>query len=144
MHVCGLVAELAVRLEHLGCVTSPGARHRRHILTFSHPDVAGERLEEGLAEAGVVVSLRRGRIRVSPHLYNTSAEMERVADAVRALLLRSMTTGIAALTSPPPPGRLSPQAVGVFHFRTFWYTLLHTLLGVLGLRAREHRNERGS
>ena len=60
--------------------------HRRHILTFSHPDVAGEALEEGLATAGVVVSLRRGRIRVSPHLHNTFAEMERVADAVRALL----------------------------------------------------------
>ena len=85
-HMCGLVADLAARLERLGGEISPGAEHRRHILTFSHPDVAGEALEEGLAAAGVVVSLRRGRIRVSPHLYNTFAEMERVADAVRALL----------------------------------------------------------
>ena len=85
-HVCGLVSDLAARLERLGGEISPGAEHRRHILAFSHPDVAGEALEEGLAAAGVVVSLRRGRVRVSPHLYNTFAEMERVADAVRALL----------------------------------------------------------
>lgn len=79
---------LSARLESVGCDTAPGPEHRRHILTFSHPDVTGETLEEGLATAGVVVSLGRGRIRVSPHLYNTLSEMERVADAVRALLLR--------------------------------------------------------
>lgn len=87
-HVCGLVAGLAARLESLGCATAPGAEQRRHILTFSHPAVSGEALEEGLAAAGVVVSLRRGRIRASPHLYNTMEEMERVADAVRSLLPR--------------------------------------------------------
>ena len=65
-HMCGLVADLAARLERLGGEISPGAEHRRHILTFSHPDVAGEALEEGLAAAGVVVSLRRGRIRGLP------------------------------------------------------------------------------
>jgi len=84
-HVRALVADLAVRLERLGCETAPGPEHRRHVLAFSHPEVAGEVLEEGLAAAGAVVSLRRGRIRVSPHLYNTFAEMEMVADAVRAL-----------------------------------------------------------
>lgn len=85
-HVRGLVDDLCARLERLGCETAPVPVERRHILTFRHPDIPGELLEEGLAEAGVVVSLRRGRIRVSPHLYNTMEEMERVADAVRALL----------------------------------------------------------
>ena len=88
-HVCGLVADLAGRLERLGCETAPVPEQRRHMVTFRHPDIPGEALEEGLAGAGVVVSLRRGRIRVSPHLYNTIDEMERVADAVRALLPRA-------------------------------------------------------
>ena len=100
-HVSDLVADLAARLERLGCDTAPGPEHRRHILTFGHPDVTGEVLEEGLAAAGVVVSLRRGRIRVSPHLYNTLSEMERVADAVRALLPRR---GAASPPSANPGG----------------------------------------
>lgn len=88
-HVGGLVDDLAERLEALGCVTSPEPGERRHILTFSHPDLDGERLEGALAEASIVVSLRRGRIRVSPHLYNTAGEMKLVAEAVRAQLRRS-------------------------------------------------------
>ncbi len=88
-HVGGLVDDLADRLEALGCETSPDPGERRHILTFSHPDLDGERLEEALAEACIVVSLRRGRIRVSPHLYNTAGEMKLVADAVHAQLGRS-------------------------------------------------------
>ncbi len=88
-HVGGLVDDLADRLEALGCATSPEPGERRHILTFSHPDLDGERLEEALAEASIVVSLRRGRIRASPHLYNTAGEMKLVAEAVRAQLGRS-------------------------------------------------------
>lgn len=85
-HVGGLIDDLAGRLEALGCVTAPDPGQRRHILTFRHPDIDGDGLEQGLADAGVVVSLRRGRIRVSPHLYNTAEEMKLVAEAVRAQL----------------------------------------------------------
>ena len=84
-HLCALVRDLAGRLERLGCVTTPDAEHRRHILTFRHPELDDEQLLAGLEEAGVVVSLRRGRIRVSPHLYNTAEEMKLVAHAVRSL-----------------------------------------------------------
>ena len=85
-HVCALVVDLAGRLEALGCVTAPDAACRRHILTFRHPRLGGEELLEGLEAAGVVASLRRGSVRVSPHLYNTHDEMEQVAEMVRVLL----------------------------------------------------------
>ena len=85
-HACALVADLAERLEALGCVTAPDAACRRHILTFRHPGLEDEVLLEGLETAGVVASLRRGSVRVSPHLYNTHDEMEQVAEAVRTLL----------------------------------------------------------
>lgn len=100
-HVSALVADLADRLERLGCETAPDPGERRHILTFRHPEVAGELLEEGLADAGVVVSLRRGRIRVSPHLYNTIEEMEIVADAVRAVLSRGAGDSVRARQGVP-------------------------------------------
>lgn len=85
-HVTALVADLAERLEDLGCMTAPGPEHRRHIVTFHHPLLGDEQLLEGLEAAGIVASLRRGRVRVSPHLYNTHEEMKEVAEAVRALL----------------------------------------------------------
>lgn len=85
-HVRALVDDLAGRLEALGCETLPRAGQRRHIVTFRHPALGDEELLDGLTEAGVVVSLRRGRIRASPHLYNTHTEMKRVAEIVRALL----------------------------------------------------------
>ena len=85
-HVCALVADLGERLDRLGCITTPDAGIRRHILTFRHPDLDDETLLAGLERAGVVASLRRARIRVAPHLYNTHEEMGRVADAVSALL----------------------------------------------------------
>ena len=85
-HVCALVADLAGRLEALGCVTAPDPEHRRHMLAFRHPRLGGEELLDGLEAAGVVASLRRGRVRVSPHLYNTHDEMRQVAEAVRSLL----------------------------------------------------------
>ena len=85
-HATRLVDDLASRLEVLGCTTEPAPEHRRHILVFRHPDADPELLLEALAERGVIASLRRGGVRLSPHLYNTRAEMRRVGDAVQAAL----------------------------------------------------------
>jgi cysteine desulfurase/selenocysteine lyase len=41
-----------------------------------------ERLHEELAAAGVDVALRRGRLRVSPHLYNTGADVDRALEVL--------------------------------------------------------------
>jgi cysteine desulfurase / selenocysteine lyase len=62
-------------------------KHQSGILTFRHPRVASSRLAEALAENEVVVSLRfdradRAWLRVSPHFYNTAAEMERIAEVL--------------------------------------------------------------
>jgi len=87
-HVCALIADLAGRLEALGCEVAPETALRRHILTFRHPRLGDDELLDGLTDAGAVVSLRRGRIRISPHLYNTHEEMGEVAGMVQALLAR--------------------------------------------------------
>lgn len=85
-HATELVDHLARRLEALGCTTEPAPEHRRHILVFRHPRADPEQLLEGLADRGVIGSLRRGGVRLSPHLYNTRAEMEQVGRAVQDVL----------------------------------------------------------
>lgn len=57
------------------------------ILTFRHPRISSERLAEAFEKNDIVASLRfdradRGWLRVSPHFYNTAAEMERMAEVV--------------------------------------------------------------
>jgi cysteine desulfurase / selenocysteine lyase len=41
-------------------------------------------LHRRLAEAGVDVALRRGRLRVSPHPYNTEADVDRALEVLDA------------------------------------------------------------
>ncbi len=98
-HLDTLVARLADRLGALGCELAPSLGHRRHILAFSHPALDGEELGAALADDGIVVSLRRGRIRASPHLYNTAQEMDRVARAVQARIPK----GSPMTARPPAP-----------------------------------------
>jgi selenocysteine lyase/cysteine desulfurase len=43
-----------------------------------------ERAMARLKEAGVDVSLRADRVRVSPHFYNTEAEIDRLLEVLRA------------------------------------------------------------
>jgi cysteine desulfurase / selenocysteine lyase len=55
------------------------------ILTFRHPRIAGERFMDALTKNDVVVSLRydranQGWLRVSPHFYNTAAEIQKIAE----------------------------------------------------------------
>jgi cysteine desulfurase/selenocysteine lyase len=46
-----------------------------------NPDVAAKRLRE----RGVVVASRRGRVRVSPHVYNNEEDLERLAEGLRVI-----------------------------------------------------------
>ncbi len=48
--------------------------HRSGIVTFYHP--RAEELSAFLKQKRIIVSLREGMIRVSPHFYNTSAEID--------------------------------------------------------------------
>ena len=60
-------------------------RNRSGILTFSHPGVGSDRLWDALKTNDIVVSLRfdranRSWLRVSPHFYNSDAEIEKIAE----------------------------------------------------------------
>ena len=82
-HIRGLVEQLASGLIDIGADVYPPPEIRHHILTFTHPRADSHRLEEQLTERGFVISCRRGRIRISPHLYNTSEEIDQLLSAVK-------------------------------------------------------------
>lgn len=70
-----LVAETAA----LGCVAPPPAVRAPHLVGLSLPaGVDGAALTRRLAEARVSVSLRGPRLRLSPHVYNTDADVDRL------------------------------------------------------------------
>jgi selenocysteine lyase/cysteine desulfurase len=80
-----LTDRLADGLRHAG-VGMP-ARHLRapHILSLKFPRGMPEGLIERLAAERVYVAPRLGRIRISPHVYNDEADVDRFLDAFRKL-----------------------------------------------------------
>jgi cysteine desulfurase / selenocysteine lyase len=70
-------------LRALGCDTGPSPEHRAGILTFLPPRGEAKALATYLSERDVCCSLRRGRIRISPHFYNQPAELDRLVALVR-------------------------------------------------------------
>lgn len=85
-HIHHLIERLARELLAIGAEVFPPPDKRHHILTFTHPRMDGARLLERLNEQGFVISRRRGRIRISPHFYNSEGEIDRFVSAVQGLL----------------------------------------------------------
>jgi cysteine desulfurase / selenocysteine lyase len=83
-----LVASLDEGLQALGCETGPSPRHRAGILTFVPPKGEAQALAAWLEERGVSLSLRRGRVRLSPHFYTEPGEATRLLQEVRSFLGR--------------------------------------------------------
>ena len=61
-------------------VTSPVGQHASAILCLAPPDP--QAAYAALREARIYTSLREGAIRLSPHFYNTDADMSRVRDVL--------------------------------------------------------------
>ena len=83
-------ARLAPALQAKGCTVLQADASREvasGIVSFNRPGSDLSALHQKLGEAGVVTSLRTDRtgqhyIRLSPHFYNTDAELERVLEMV--------------------------------------------------------------
>jgi selenocysteine lyase/cysteine desulfurase len=78
-----LLRVLDGELRALGCDTGPAPEHRAGILTFLPPRGDPRPLYGWLAERSVSLSLRQGRLRLSPHFYNREEELERLIRLVR-------------------------------------------------------------
>jgi selenocysteine lyase/cysteine desulfurase len=79
--------EWVERSSDVESASATEAAHRSGIYCFRPPAVDG--VHAALAAEGVVCVVREGAIRLSPHLYNTRGEMERVVE----ILERSRRSG---------------------------------------------------
>jgi selenocysteine lyase/cysteine desulfurase len=80
-----LVDGLRRHAQHLRLVSPANPAQRAAIVVFTLGDTArDEALVARLAERGIMVALRPRGVRVSPHLYNTGAEVERLLEVLPA------------------------------------------------------------
>ena len=80
-----LIDQTAEKLVSLGCLVGPKKPYRQHILTFTPPKGDVTELFNSLTEKRFVLSLRRGRIRISPHILNTVNELDQLVDELLTL-----------------------------------------------------------
>jgi selenocysteine lyase/cysteine desulfurase len=71
-----------LREAGFGLRTADDEARRSAIVMVAHDDPAGA--VRRLGEAGIIVDHRPGHVRVSPHVYNTEDEIDRVVAALRA------------------------------------------------------------
>lgn len=84
-HVLALTDELCEGLQRLGATVASlrGPNVSSGIVTFTMPGCDSVELGKALQErAGVVTTYRASGVRVAPHGYNTSEEIERLLEAV--------------------------------------------------------------
>jgi selenocysteine lyase/cysteine desulfurase len=78
-----LTGRLASGLRSTGAVVPDERVRAPHILSLEFPDGAPPGLIERLAREKVFVSLRLGRLRISPHVYNDESDIDRFIEVFR-------------------------------------------------------------
>lgn len=84
-HCRQLTAPLIGFLAEAGCYTEDQHWRSEHLLGVRFPQtVAMERIREELGRRNVLVSYRGDAMRISPHLYNTPADIEALKEGLKA------------------------------------------------------------
>jgi selenocysteine lyase/cysteine desulfurase len=79
-----LTVEIARGAADLGWEVAPEAHRSRHMIGLRRPGGIPEKLPDLLTDAGVHVSVRGSSIRVSPHVYNTPADVGRLLEVLES------------------------------------------------------------
>lgn len=85
LHLTDIACE---RLKSLGAsiVSDRSAKAKSGIVAFEVPGVDPVMLKERCRQAGVVVSVRAGRLRISPHAYNNEEDLDRLCEVIKSSL----------------------------------------------------------
>ncbi|PKK89374.1 MAG: hypothetical protein CVV64_14645 [Candidatus Wallbacteria bacterium HGW-Wallbacteria-1] len=70
------------------------------ITTFRHHLVKLDLLAKGMQRRGIIVSRRGGGLRVSPHFYNTEAEIDMVLETFRSIVDMARKAGVKSAETP--------------------------------------------
>jgi selenocysteine lyase/cysteine desulfurase len=81
-YIGALTDELAAGAEELGWELAPRTSRARHMIGLRKPGGIPDELPGLLEEADVYVSVRGTSIRVSPHVYNSSADVARLLEVL--------------------------------------------------------------
>lgn len=77
-----LTAYLANGADKLGLRTAPEQLRGPHLMGIRFPDGLRDGIAETLAAQRIYVSIRGDSVRVAPHVYNTTADCDRLLDAL--------------------------------------------------------------
>ena len=83
-HIAAWLDEAARALATLGLDPGPDRAARRGILTFRPPTGTADEFAARAQKARVMVSARRGRVRISPHFYSDEGDLAALVDLLRA------------------------------------------------------------
>ena len=78
----GLTDLIEARAEELGIEAIPAERRVRHMIGLKLGSQAPEGLAARLASQNVFVSVRGESVRVSPHVYNTESDVDRLFEVL--------------------------------------------------------------
>lgn len=83
-HALALSRRLLDGLLARGCLIygPTDDRHRSALVSFRHPAVSAGELVAKARQVGVIVSEREDYVRVSPHFYNTTGEIDQLLDCL--------------------------------------------------------------
>jgi selenocysteine lyase/cysteine desulfurase len=81
-----LTDRLAAGLADCGVTIAPARVRAPHILSLSFPQGMPEQLFERLAAENIYVASRLGRLRISPHVYNDEADIDRFLAVFRSIM----------------------------------------------------------
>lgn len=85
--VLALTGDLIAQLDILEAYTPFLPEERAGIATFLLPgELDAEKLLESLKQHDLIVAIRNGMLRISPHFYNTDEEIKKAAETVRTCL----------------------------------------------------------
>ncbi len=83
-----LTNEISAHASAIGATTLPSDQRASHLIGLRLPGGVPAGIGERLAAQQIYVSIRGDSVRVGPHLYNTSADVERLFNALKALVNR--------------------------------------------------------
>ncbi|MDX2204438.1 MAG: aminotransferase class V-fold PLP-dependent enzyme [Hyphomicrobiaceae bacterium] len=84
-HLQGITRQIAEAAGEIGYSALPEPLRAPHILSLAPPGLAAADLVAALSREQIFAAPRIGRLRVSPHLHNDGADIDRLLEALRRL-----------------------------------------------------------